>query len=201
MMGKIKLSTLLESVEFDYVINDDNTLSLVDLLGANLGNIEGDIFEIDKNLASDLIERLERYIHDYFVEGYVNTLQEECNEIADRYNYSDVYDKMKKYPDKFEGCIELMEAIINPDLVDISEILEEKEITEKCPRCGSRLYKSLHSEKHLYCRKCKEDFYSFECMGEVICTNELISKIKQTNIEKKDKDFILPDEITQQHDQ
>lgn len=95
MMGKIKLSTLLESVEFDYVINDDNTLSLVDLLGANLGNIEGDIFEIDKNLASDLIERLERYIHDYFVEGYVNTLQEECNEIADRYNYSDVYDKMK----------------------------------------------------------------------------------------------------------
>ena len=137
-MGKIKLSTLLESVEFDYVINDDNTLSLVDLLGANLGNIEGDIFEIDKNLASDLIERLERYIHDYFVEGYVNTLQEECNEIADRYNYSDVYDKMKKYPDKFEGCIELMEAIINPDLVDISEILEEKEITEKCPRCGSR---------------------------------------------------------------
>ena len=39
MMGKIKLSTLLESVEFDYVINDDNTLSLVDLLGAILGNI------------------------------------------------------------------------------------------------------------------------------------------------------------------
>lgn len=70
---------------------------------------------------------------------------------------------------------------------------------KKCPRCGSRLYKSLHSEKPLYCRECKEDFYSFECMGEVICTNELMSKIKQTNIEKKDKDFISPDEITQQH--
>ena len=33
-----------------------------------------------------------------------------------------------------------------------------------------------------FCPACQEDFYSFECMGEVICTNELMSKMKQTNL-------------------
>ena len=38
--GKIKLTEILEIVEFDYIINDDGTVSLVDQLGANLGGIE-----------------------------------------------------------------------------------------------------------------------------------------------------------------
>ena len=182
MIEKIKLSTLLESVEFDYVINNDNTLSLVDLLGANLGNIESDSFTINNDLATLVIDRLEIYINDYYIADIVETLNT-CNETASSTDsYEIILDKMNKHPDKFASIINLMEAIINPCLFDISEILEEKEMTEKCPRCGSRLYKSLHSEKSLYCRECKEDFYSFECMGEVICTKELMSKMKQTNL-------------------
>ena len=81
MIEKIKLSTLLESVEFDYVINNDNTLSLVDLLGANLGNIESDSFTINNDLATLVIDRLEIYINDYYIADIVETLNT-CNETA-----------------------------------------------------------------------------------------------------------------------
>lgn len=80
-------------------------------------------------------------------------------------------------------------------------MMEKRKITKKCPRCGGILCKSSKKDFAYYCLSCNEYFYSFECMGEVICTNELMSKMKQTNIDKKDKDFILPDEIDLQRDQ
>lgn len=52
--------------------------------------------------------------------------------------------------------------------------MEREEITEKCPRCGEKLYKSQALEKPFYCRECKENFYTFECMGVIKCTKELI---------------------------
>lgn len=52
--------------------------------------------------------------------------------------------------------------------------MEREEITEKCPRCGEKLYKSQDLEKPFYCRECKENFYTFECMGVIVCTNKLM---------------------------
>jgi RNA polymerase subunit RPABC4/transcription elongation factor Spt4 len=51
-----------------------------------------------------------------------------------------------------------------------------------CPRCGKKLLLSNKDNFAYFCPACQEDFYSFECMGEVICTNELMSKMKQTNL-------------------
>lgn len=126
-MTKIKLTEILEMVEFDYIINNDGTLSLHDQLGANLGGIEDDKFEIDKNLAMSVVDRLSIYIEDYITDGYTETLRVECNEKADKSDtYIDLLGKMKKYPDKFdEGCLRIMEALDRPnELLDISEIIK-----------------------------------------------------------------------------
>lgn len=120
----IKLTELLNDIDFEYKINNDGTLSLIDLQHANLGNIENDTFQIDKSLAIRLIDRLEMYIYDYFVKGYIDTLSEECNENIESEYWSDVLNLMKKYPEKFTSCINLMEALVNPEKIDITEIIK-----------------------------------------------------------------------------
>ena len=62
---KINILDMLDTVEFTYKINENGTVSLVDELGANLGNIESDEFTINDNLAIALIDRLSIYIEDY----------------------------------------------------------------------------------------------------------------------------------------
>ena len=162
---KIKLTEILDMVEFDYIINNDGTLSLNDQLGANLGGIEDDTFEIDKNLAMSVVDRLSIYIEDYITEGYAETLTAECNEKASKYDtYVYLLEKMKKYPDKFhDDCIRIIEALDRPnELLDISDILESTKITKKCFRCGSRLLKSPVEGYTYFCPNCYEDFCSFE---------------------------------------
>ena len=162
---KIKLTEILDMVEFDYIINNNGTLSLHDQLGANLGGIEDDTFKIDKNLAISVVDRLSIYIEDYITEGYAETLTKECNEKASKYDaYIDLLTKMKKYPKKFqEGCIKIMEALDKPtELLDISDIIESSKITKKCFRCGSRLLKSPVEGYTYFCPNCYEDFYEIE---------------------------------------
>lgn len=117
VLGKNKtLRELLNEYEFDYVIrideDQDKVLKLIDLTGANLGDIESDIFIIDNNLQYRLFDRLENYIFDYEVDnakeqlGYYTNLSEqeidmlctnikelnkaitECPEIKNKYNFS-----------------------------------------------------------------------------------------------------------------
>lgn len=162
---KIKLTEILDMVEFDYVINNDGTLSLHDQLGANLGDIESDTFEINKNIATLIVDRLSIYIEDYITDGYAETLKIECNEQADKSDcYANLLEKMRKYPDKFgEGCIRIIEALDRPnELLDISEIIENSKITKNCFRCGTRLMKSPVKGYTYFCPECYEDFYSFE---------------------------------------
>ena len=40
----MKLTDILYDLEFDYKVNEDNTLTLIDLQGANLGGIEQEKF-------------------------------------------------------------------------------------------------------------------------------------------------------------
>lgn len=159
---KIELTEVLNDLDFQYLINDNNTLSLRDLQGANLANIESDIFEINENLAMQVIDRLDNYIYDFYVNGYIDTLRHECQENIKGSNFEDILAKMKMHPDTFEGCIDLMEAFVNPSLFDISEIIESSKITKKCFRCDSRLLKSPLPDYTYFCPNCYEDFYGIE---------------------------------------
>lgn len=182
---KIKLTDILNTLEFGYKINDDNTLSLIDLTGANWGDIESDKFTIDESIAEYLFDRLERYLNDYFFDGYRETLIEECFENVSE-SYSDILERMKKYPDKFGNCINMAEAIVSPELVDISDILESKNIKIKCFRCGARLLKSPVEGYTYFCPECYEDFYKIEqgkdkkCLKDMIFTTEMMNSLANT---------------------
>ena len=159
----MKLTEILYDLEFDYKVNEDNTLTLIDLQSANLGGIEQEKFLIDKNIAITLINRLENYIRDYFVNGYINTLTEECDEDMQEESYTKILDCMKKYPKIFDKeCEELMQCLINPLLLNIADIEADKLITKTCPRCGTRLRHSCIKGYTFYCPDCEEDFYKCE---------------------------------------
>ena len=128
---KIDILEILDTVEFTYKINENNTVSLVDQLGANLGNIESDEFTIKDNLAIALIDRLSIYIEDYITDYYANTLIEECQEHADKSDsYLDLLNKMKKYPKVFdEDCLNLIKALDNPnEFIDVSAIINSSKL-------------------------------------------------------------------------
>lgn len=120
----IPLKEFLEDLEFDYVKNNDNTISLVDELGANLGNIETEKYTIDKNLASFLVDRLDNYIYDYHISGIEDKLRHECQYKYDIYPYDEkLIPAMKKFKDVFDDdLIQYIEDIIKEN-IDITEVL------------------------------------------------------------------------------
>lgn len=128
---KIDILEILNTVEFTYKINKNGTISLVDKLGVNLGDIESDEFIINNNLAMALIDRLSMYIEDYITDDYANTLIEECKEHADKSDsYLELLNKMKKYPNIFdEGCLNLINALDNPnEFIDVSAIINSSKL-------------------------------------------------------------------------
>lgn len=128
---KIDILEILNTVEFTYKINKNGTVSLVDELRVNLGNIESDEFTINNNLATALMDRLSIYIEDYITDGYANTLVEECKEHANKSDsYLELLNKMKKYPKVFDNdCLDLMNALDNPnEFIDVSEIINSSKL-------------------------------------------------------------------------
>ena len=127
----ISLSEFLSDLEFDYKINDNNTLSLIDLLGANLGNIEDEEFEISEYLPMNLVDRLDTYIYDYHISGIEDTLIHECQYKDDIYPYDEkLIPAMKKYPDVFDtDLINYISDIIHAN-IDISELTNEDKQNE-----------------------------------------------------------------------
>ena len=119
----ITLSKFLYGLEFDYKKINDKTIQLIDLLGANLGNIENEEFEISEYLPMNLVYRLDTYIYDYHISGIEDTLIHECQYKDDIYPYDEkLIPAMKKYPDVFDtDLINYISDIIHAN-IDISEL-------------------------------------------------------------------------------
>lgn len=120
----LKLEEFLNLLEFSYKINDNKTLSLVDLTGANLNHIEDDEFELDDNLALNLIDRLSNYIYDYFIVDIFEQLKEYNinHNLNHDCNYDDLLLILNEHKSLFERDIEIIEHLNNPELFDISDI-------------------------------------------------------------------------------
>lgn len=119
----ITLSEFLNELEFNYEINQDNTISLIDLLGANLGGIENEKYVIDENLSSFLVDRLDMYIYDYHIQGIEDTLYHDCQYKDTIYPYDEkLIPVMKQYPEHFDkDLIDFINDILNAN-IDISEL-------------------------------------------------------------------------------
>ena len=122
----ISLSEFLYDLEFEYKKINDKTIQLIDLLGANLGNIEDEEFEISEYLPMNLVDRLDTYIYDYHISGIEDTLIHECQYKDDIYPYDEkLIPAMKKYPDVFDtDLINYISDIIHAN-IDISELTNE----------------------------------------------------------------------------
>ena len=122
----ITLSEFLYDLEFEYKKINDKTIQLIDLLGANLGNIENEEFEISEYLPMNLVNRLDTYIYDYHIQGIEDTLIHECQYKDDIYPYDEkLIPAMKKYPDVFDtDLINYISDIIHAN-IDISELTNE----------------------------------------------------------------------------
>lgn len=122
----ITLSEFLYDLEFEYKKINDKTIQLIDLLGANLGNIESEEFEISEYLPMNLVDRLDTYIYDYHIQGIEDTLIHECQYKDDIYPYDEkLIPAMKKYPDVFDtDLINYISDIIHAN-IDISELTNE----------------------------------------------------------------------------
>ena len=83
------ISQLLELYEFDIILNDDLTLSVRDLQGANLGDIESEKFKT----FDEIIDRMEAYHYDYIVRSL-----EEIYDINEMYfdDWKDMYKWLKE---------------------------------------------------------------------------------------------------------
>lgn len=119
----ITFSELLSLVEFNYCINNDGTLSLVDDLGANLNHIEDDKYEITPNIAGIIVDRLGIYIEDYILAD----IREQYStygygEIDRDSNLEEYLNAIKQYPNDFEYDIKILEHLDNPSLIDIEEL-------------------------------------------------------------------------------
>ena len=122
----ITLSEFLYDLEFEYKKINDKTIQLIDLLGANLGNIENEEFEISEYLSMNLVDRLDTYIYDYHIQGIEDTLIHECQYKDDIYPYDEkLIPAMKKYPDVFDtDLINYISDIIHAN-IDVSELTNE----------------------------------------------------------------------------
>lgn len=123
----IKLSEYLKMLDFSYKVNNDNTISLVDLQDANLAGIESEKFEINNNLPMILSDRLTTYEDDYFFDDIIQALREEFNYNGEIYPYDlFVLPEMKKHPEFFsENYISFIEDVLKYD-IDISELYKTK---------------------------------------------------------------------------
>lgn len=100
--------------------------SLIDLQGADLGNIEGDRFES----AAQILDRMDIYIRDYLIESIKDILEDEFDVDASNYsNWSDLLELAKKYLSYDYGwLIDVLDMICNHfDEINLENCIYEEE--------------------------------------------------------------------------
>lgn len=123
-------SNFLDLVEFA-VEKDGDEYRLVDLQGANLGDIESDRFET----ASQIFDRMGIYIEDYYIRAIEDVLEEKGIDVEFN-TWEDIVDWYKdhKYEVPYiEGDVAVLDMIVNhADEVDISKVADE--VNESCKK-------------------------------------------------------------------
>ena len=95
------LREFLNYFDFDYEVYNDKPydypngyISLIDLQGANLGNIESEKYSNDKQGVNSIIDRLDTYYQDYIFTGIEEVLEEEYGIDTENMNWKDLYNKV-----------------------------------------------------------------------------------------------------------
>jgi hypothetical protein len=147
----MQLEELLNYMEFDYKINPNGTMSLVDLTGANLNNIESEEFKLNTDLALNVLDRLDHYIDDYFLNDFVENLKNHDEENFKAKGYDEFYygediiALADEYGDAFkDDRYDLVYAIVNPETIDVDNILNKNESVKKMSKI-SKLTENLES--------------------------------------------------------
>ena len=78
MLGASKFVAdfLIEDGKLEECYLDQPLLGLVDRQGANFGEIEGDRFVLDNNLAKNIIDRMEIYVEDGVISEFKDAVKE-----------------------------------------------------------------------------------------------------------------------------
>lgn len=118
---RMKLSEVLNMMEFSYEVTG-TTMRLVDLTHANLGNIQSEEYELNNDLATNVLDRLSTYIEDYFLSDIRERLRALGNNTLDEGSSLEEYlIEMRKH-DEFNDNIDIIYFLTNPDELDISDI-------------------------------------------------------------------------------
>ena len=119
MLDKDRVAEILYTMDFEIMVNKDGTLSLNDLQGANLGNIENETFE---NYAQ-VLSRMDIYTQDYFVTPLIECLNEDYGDsFWEKWNEADnTWEELvnvARYLGATYGEIDYLDDIIKGGLED-----------------------------------------------------------------------------------
>lgn len=94
IINHMTLTDFLSIFEFDYTIitSNDNMkyLKLIDLTGANLGDIESECFDISNEGFLAIIDRLDNYIQDYIFDELSEDLETKYNLEVDKTSWKEM---------------------------------------------------------------------------------------------------------------
>lgn len=111
----MNLREFLEEFDFDYKVNSDGSLSLIDITGVNLGDIESERF----SKPSEIVDRLSMYIADYENEG-IDYLLERRHIGIDLYTAT-LAEKVKAAEAHNIPVYTVYYCILDPDLLHVDE--------------------------------------------------------------------------------
>ncbi len=112
----------LDMVEFTLIKHPDDRWSVHDRQGADLGGINGDIYKD----ASELFDRMDSYVYDYFVVDLEECLEEGGHQIPDWFGYDELVDYARPLlPDNKWGCDVLDMIYSHANEIDLNKCFFE----------------------------------------------------------------------------
>lgn len=99
MDEQMTLTEFLHYFDFDYDIYEEDgetLIGLIDLQGANLGDIEQERYDLNEHGVNSIIDRLDIYYRDYIFDDLREVLEEEQNVDTSGMEWKDLYHKVKE---------------------------------------------------------------------------------------------------------